>query len=123
MTSQSTPEVTNDPQATIDLVRKCQRELIDELKRPIPRPPVLICLRAALADAAPYLADRLAAADQQQRETEKLRAALVRMRSILKKLQPALNVMAREVLDDIIADQIDAVLNATKEVRDAVSGQ
>jgi len=50
-------------------------------------------------------------------------AALREMRSILRKLQPALNVMAREVLDDIIADQIDAVLNASKEGRNVASDQ
>lgn len=40
--------------------------------------------------------------------------ALATMRDLLRKLQPALNVMAREVMDDIIADQIDpAIAKAT----------
>lgn len=37
-------------------------------------------------------------------------SALVRVRDLLRGLQPALNLMARDVLDDIIADQIDPVI-------------
>lgn len=37
--------------------------------------------------------------------------ALEKMRDLLRKLQPALNVMAREVMDDIIADQIDPAIS------------
>ena len=43
--------------------------------------------------------------------------ALRKMRELLRLLQPALNVMAREVMDDIIKDQIDpAIAAATGEV-------
>lgn len=43
-----------------------------------------------------------------------LREALEKTRDTLRKLQPALNLMARDVIDDIIANQIDAPLNANK---------
>jgi len=46
-----------------------------------------------------------------------LEAGLQKMRDILRSLQPAMNVMAREVMDDIIREQIDALLSPvqTKE--------
>lgn len=37
-------------------------------------------------------------------------ASLEKMRDLLRKLQPALNVMARDVMDDIIRDQIDPAI-------------
>lgn len=40
-----------------------------------------------------------------------LEEALREMRGILRSLQPAMNVMAREVMDDIIREQIDALLS------------
>lgn len=45
-----------------------------------------------------------------EEEIRRLRGGLVVTRSTLRSLQPALNVMAREVMDDIIRDQIDALL-------------
>lgn len=44
-------------------------------------------------------------------ETAALRTALLRTRDALRLLQPALNTMARDCLDDIIADNIDAALS------------
>lgn len=43
-------------------------------------------------------------------EADQLRQALINTRVALCGLRPALNLMAREVLSDIIADNIDAAL-------------
>jgi hypothetical protein len=45
-------------------------------------------------------------------EKHMLRTALERTHAALRLLQPALNVMARECLDDIIKDQIEEPLAA-----------
>lgn len=37
--------------------------------------------------------------------------ALQKMRDIIRSLQPAMNVMAREVMDDIVREQIDPALS------------
>lgn len=47
-------------------------------------------------------------------DVDRLVEALENTRKHLRNLQPALNGMARDILDDIIADQIDAALAAFK---------
>lgn len=49
--------------------------------------------------------------------------ALKRTRDTLRKLQPALNVLAREVIDDIIAREIEPALSPAQEVDETERAQ
>lgn len=66
-------------------------------------------------DKAMDLIHRAAAAiEQDKHRTTSLAAqldALKQTRDALRKLQPALNVMAREIIDDIITDKIEKALS------------
>ena len=68
-----------------------------------------MCIRQSEHDLRKARA-RAHRATSEATEAEGLREALVRTRAALRLLQPALNAMARECLDDIIAREIDATI-------------
>lgn len=69
----------------------------------------------AFKDLDAQIADHAATIATQAAEIERTRGALEGMRGILRSLQPAMNMMAREVMDDIIREQIDPALTTQSE--------